>query len=85
MPMTCKHCGSDKIIPSVPLLDAYGEVGGLTKQQEVRVQGNPGAWVFKETATGNLMANICGACGYTELYATNHQELFDAYQRSQQR
>jgi predicted nucleic-acid-binding Zn-ribbon protein len=84
MPLTCKHCGSDKIIPGVPLLDAYGEQGWLTKPQEVKVQGKPGAWVFKETATGNLLAKVCGECGYTELYTTHHRELYDAYQRSRQ-
>jgi hypothetical protein len=83
--MTCKHCGSDKIIPGVPLLDSYGRYGQMTKPQEVAVDANPGAWVFKGTATGHVVAKVCGECGYTELYTTNHQELYDAYRRSQQR
>jgi len=42
--------------------------------------------IFKgQRVTSILMAWICGACGYTELYATDHQQLYDIYQRNRDR
>jgi hypothetical protein len=82
MALTCKQCGSDKVIPGVALLDAYGDTGFWKKPQEVSVDANPGAWVFKGTETGRLLARVCGECGHAELYVTNHRELYNAYLRS---
>ncbi len=83
MALTCKQCGSDKVIPGVALLDAYGDGGLWRKPQEVRVEANPAAWFFTGTETGSLMVRVCGDCGHAELYVTNHRALYDAYLRSQ--
>jgi hypothetical protein len=37
------RCGSDKVIPDVPLLDAYGDIGAWKKPLGVEVQGKPDA------------------------------------------
>jgi hypothetical protein len=41
----------------------------------VAVYAQPDAWVFKGQVTGDLWACVCGACGFTELYATNLDAL----------
>jgi hypothetical protein len=46
------------------------------------VYSNPEAWVFKGTVYGRLQARVCGECGYTELFTTNAQELYEAYRSS---
>jgi hypothetical protein len=80
--MTCKRCGSDKVMTHVPLQDGYGDTGALKRPLEVHVHGDPDAWVFKDTVTGNVVANICGACGYTELETTNFRELYKKYRQA---
>jgi hypothetical protein len=84
MQETCSRCGSAKIIPRVPLLDRYGEMGGFTDPAEVRVHGDPQAWVFKETATGQVSLRICGECGHAELQVSNFRELYERYEKSGQ-
>jgi hypothetical protein len=81
--VTCKQCGSDKIIPDVPLLDYYGEAGRLADQAKVKVHGAPQAWVFKDPSEGRVSLLVCGECGYAELRVSNARELWEKYQRAQ--
>lgn len=46
------------------------------------VDTKPSAIFFKGRCYGPMRASICGSCGYTEFYATNPEELYDAYQES---
>ena len=82
MKRTCLRCGSDKIIPNVPLSDKYGDFGGRSGALEVQVHGNPSAWLFKDTAAGEIVAFICGSCGHTELKAHAFPILYRKYQES---
>jgi hypothetical protein len=79
----CRQCGSEKIIPDVPLLDHYGDLGGRSDTATVEVYGNPQAWVFKKTAVGKVTLRICGDCGHAELYVSNFRELYEKYQQAQ--
>lgn len=79
---TCRQCGSTRVIPKVPLLDHYGDMGGFSKEAQVKVAGAPEAWFFKEEAFGTVYARICGDCGYTELHTSNSRELYEAYQKA---
>jgi hypothetical protein len=81
---TCPRCGSNKIVPDVPMVDYYGDVGEMSTTSEVKVHGAPQAWVFKNTATGKLTVRICGECGHAELQVSNFRELYEKYERSQQ-
>jgi RNA polymerase subunit RPABC4/transcription elongation factor Spt4 len=81
---TCPRCGSDKLIPQVPLLDHYGDTGTWSDQAEVQVHGTPQAWVFKDTVAGKLSVRICGACGHAELQVSNFHELYEKYKASGQ-
>lgn len=80
---TCLRCGSDRIIPNVPMLDRFGFWDFETKSQQVEVHGNPKAWLFKDTVAGQLVAFICGACGHTELKTQGFLKLYAKYQESQ--
>ena len=79
---TCPRCGSDKIIPNLPLLDHYGDVGAFSDQAEVQVQGAPQNWVFKDTAQGKLSLRVCGECGHAELSVSNFRELYARYEKT---
>jgi hypothetical protein len=77
----CRLCGSDKIIPDVPLLDHYGDTGIRSEQASVEVHGAPRAWVFTDSAEGKVSLSICGECGYAELRVSNPHELWMKYQK----
>ena len=78
----CPRCGSDRIIPDLPLLDHYGDVGAFSKEGEVQIHGNPRAWMFKDTTSGKLRVRLCGACGHAELFVSNFEELYEKYRKS---
>jgi hypothetical protein len=82
MALTCPECGSDKIVPAVPVTDYYGEMGEQSCEAEVKVQGNPRAWVFTDSAVGKLSADICGECGHATLRVSNFRELYEKYQQA---
>lgn len=84
MKEACAHCGSEKIIPKVPLLDHYGDTGFRADQAEVRVHGNPQAWLFKDTVAGKLSLRVCGECGHAELRVSNYRELYAKYAQAPQ-
>ena len=76
----CPRCGSDKIIRGVPLQDSFGDLGMRSRQAEVKVHGNPQAWVFKETEYGKLSLDICGECGRAELQVSGFRALWERQQ-----
>src|SRR5262245_43766110 len=81
---TCLRCGSDKIIPNIPLTETHGTMGQFSSPLQVKVHGNPSAWIFKDTESGPLTASICGACGYTELKTEGFEGLYQKYVESLQ-
>lgn len=82
MPKPCARCGSDKIIPNIPISDHYGDLGWRARQATVEVAGKPDAFVFRDTAVSELSVNICGDCGYAELFVTGARALWDKYEQS---
>jgi hypothetical protein len=79
---SCLKCGSHRIVPGVPLVDRFGDMGHYSGPTQVAVHGEPEAWFFKDTSRGALTANICGDCGHVELYVSNHRELYEKYRAS---
>ena len=75
----CSKCGSTKIVPDAY---AYETAGGVTLA--ACVAANPTAIIFKGTQSAYLKARICGDCGYTELYADNAKQLYEAHAASLQ-
>jgi hypothetical protein len=82
--LVCKRCGSNRIIPSVSLLDHYGDMGVLSDEAKVQVHGAPRAWIFRDAAEGSVSLEVCGECGHAEVRVTNARELWEKYQRSRQ-
>jgi predicted nucleic-acid-binding Zn-ribbon protein len=74
----CAKCGSDRIIPNVRILDESHGFGNL----RVEICEKPYALLFKGHHNGQLVARLCGSCGYADIYVTNPDELWDAYQKS---
>ncbi|HVK09857.1 MAG TPA: hypothetical protein VM597_13865 [Gemmataceae bacterium] len=78
---TCPRCGSDKVIPDLPLaVDVHTADGPGGGSADVRLEGRPQAWIFKDPAYGGLTARVCGACGHAELYARNFRALYEKYE-----
>ncbi len=73
----CSKCGSAKIIPLAGMVDQGQYSDG--KLKAFIGYTNPEAWVFKGAVYAKLTANICGECGYTELFAEGAAELYSAY------
>jgi predicted nucleic-acid-binding Zn-ribbon protein len=72
----CPKCGCTIIVQGVRVLDR-GDAN-LKHDLSVAVYSKPDSWLFKGEVTGELWACVCGACGFTELYATNLDELVRA-------
>ena len=72
----CPKCGCTIIVQGVRVLDRGHQ--GRVNDLSIAVYAKPDAWLFKGQVTGELWACVCGACGFTELYATNLDELVKA-------
>lgn len=79
----CPRCGSHRIIPLTSLeVMVPGEHRGVL---EARVDTDPDAWIMKGRTRSKLTARVCGNCGHTEIYASDPEQLWQAYQAQQQR
>ena len=72
----CLRCGSDSVIPDARLVDR-GDADAR-KPAEVGVVTNPAAWVFKGEVRTPTRAQVCGDCGFVEVYATDPDVLWQA-------
>ena len=61
----CAKCGSSDVIVAVDVKGGHGDGGNLW----VALEKKPEAWLFKGEVRSSLKAWVCGACGFTELYA----------------
>lgn len=71
----CPKCASDETMDGAFVSDATGQ------RIVVGVAHHPDLGPLAQTASTQVHASICGACGYVELYANQPQELFAAYSR----
>src|SRR5690349_6763261 len=76
-PTRCARCGSDSMIPRVRVLDR--DEGGSRRDLQVEVQRRPNAMLFKRPERSTVSAQVCGACGYAELYVEAPHALYAAY------
>ena len=68
-------CGSNKIIPNVRVVDR-GYSGKFNLQLEIVVKKR---FFLSNTKEAILTANVCGACGYVEMHASDYKELWEIY------
>lgn len=74
---TCPRCGAEAVIPDARLVDRGDS--DARKNAEVGVMRAPEAVLFKDEVRVPLRAQICGECGFVELYAQNPAALWSAY------
>jgi hypothetical protein len=80
---TGSACQSTRVIPGVRVVDNAGDQGKRALQ--VVVEGQPDALFFKDRLYGQLVADVCGACGHASLRVLNPEELFAQHLKSQSR
>jgi len=76
MTETCRSCGSERIIPSVAILD-HDYIN--ERQAEIAIDSRPSFPLFKGRTVGKISAHVCAACGHMELFASNHEELWEKH------
>ena len=73
----CPKCGANEIIHDAEVRDydaqSYRGLGVY-----VPLKTPAGGFIKKTTESSPLRAEVCGACGYTELYASNCQAMLRA-------
>ena len=80
MDKRCGKCGSAKMILGVPIKDQGQYSDGQLKAQVGFL--HPEAAIFRGRTYAKLRGNICGECGYTEIFAENPELLYEAYTRT---
>ena len=73
----CLKCGSDSMVPDVRVIDRGDQ--NVRQATEVGLQTNPQALLFKGEVRVGTRAQVCGECGFVEVYATDPPALWDAY------
>lgn len=83
MKKTCTECGSNEIIPDLLVFAdeaLTGQHPPYVRLIEPEPAKRPFIWMAKSVATG-FRAAVCGDCGHTRFYATNHAELSKAHKQ----
>jgi len=76
----CSKCNSDKIVQNASVR-CRAESG---KTWVLRIVRRPDALIFKKAIESEVVARVCGECGYTEFYAEEPQALYSAHKESLQ-
>ncbi len=76
MSLVCPRCGSEKMMPNLPLGDSEN---GLVR---VRVEGKRrSVGLDPVRASGPVMVDVCSECGHLEFKVQNPQDLYLAFRR----
>jgi hypothetical protein len=81
MTLTCAKCHSTKIALNVQVMDQGQYSDGSLKAIVVE---KPEAIIFQGRKTTRIRANICGECGFTELFADAPELIYASYLKSQE-
>lgn len=79
----CPRCNAHQVMPAVRVTDEDGQYG--SGDLSVRIDRNPDALFFKDPEKVELVADVCGNCGFTELYVTNPGRLWSAFNEQRNR
>lgn len=79
MMQQCPKCGSNEIIPNLRFQDHETEPV-LVDIVEPEPPNRPFIWMA-QSARSHFKADICGSCGYTELYAENFKALHEGHKK----
>ncbi len=73
----CPKCKSTDVITDLTV-QASGDLPPFVIVSEPAPADKPFIWIAKSERS-YFTANVCGACGYTEFYATNHKGLLQGH------
>ncbi|WP_412070514.1 hypothetical protein [Rubrivirga sp. IMCC43871] len=73
----CLKCGSDAMVPGVRVVDR-GQ-NNHRHDSELGLQVRPDAVIFKREVRVGTWSQVCGDCGFVELYADDPAALWDAH------
>lgn len=79
----CPECSSTEIIPDLLVFadrSTSGQNPPYVSLTEPEPEKRPFIWMPKSVSVG-FRAAVCGGCGYTHLYTTQHAALLDAYKK----
>ena len=79
--LTCAKCGSSRVIPAARIVSKERKLDRVGAIQ-LGVFRRPGEFLFKRDTRSDLRAQVCGDCGYTELYASDPRLLYEAYREA---
>lgn len=79
----CMLCQSTELIPNVAVHDDGTGWGYSAREHYVTVASKPHAFLRTGDVSSQLLATICGTCGYTVLFVADPKALFAAYQQAQ--
>lgn len=76
--MKCMQCDSGRLVLNAKAVD-YFEYA-MKKPLKLELDANPDAWVFKDTAAGELLATVCADCGFVMFSMAKHdaEKLYSA-------
>jgi predicted nucleic-acid-binding Zn-ribbon protein len=80
MSKNCEKCGSDKIVPRAKVIDRGSS--GAEKDLTISIDADPEAFVFKQRIRSDVIAKVCGNCGFIEFYAMSPESLYESYLKS---
>ena len=75
--LVCPKCSSDKILPRI-VINEHNQI--KVYPLVVAIEKDPKAFIFKNPIESNLLAQVCGECGYVEFYVDSPKRLWSAYQ-----
>jgi predicted nucleic-acid-binding Zn-ribbon protein len=75
---TCPKCQSTKRVPNVRFIDRGDS--NSTHDAALEIARHPEALIFRGSQRFALEANVCGECGYVELFVQDPQALWAAYE-----
>jgi predicted nucleic-acid-binding Zn-ribbon protein len=83
----CGKCGSTEVIPKARVIDGRDYIGPVQSSNlEIGVARKPYAFVFTGEQRSEVIARVCGKCGFIELYAEDpgvlHAAHLEALERS---
>jgi len=76
---TCPRCGSTEIIPNLSIHGGEDHPSYIEVAEPEPVN-RPFIWMQKSEQS-HFKVDICGSCGYAELYAENYKALNEAHKK----
>lgn len=79
----CPKCGSNEIVPDLKLLTNDTVSSGMplfAKLVEPEPAKKPFMWMADEVKI-NFHAAVCGACGHTQIYTKQYEEVLEAHKK----